>query len=213
MNLYLEDVNRRRQPTISQTKPLTSNSAKREYATIKRAIEDRDKFEAKIEEKRWAIAKKKALDFKRSEHRKAAKEKAQEERKRKQDEAKAKKAEEDARAKEAEAAAQAEVEAQQQAGDEAPVLDPGEPVLIQQEEESSSEEEVVTQRKTASRSGPAPSSSTLPKKPPRAKRPYLPDTNVESRFGVILEETRSIWTELNSIRKDFERVEKVTVPF
>ncbi len=196
-NEYLEEANKKKLPTISITKPMTQNVAKREYNTIKKAIEDRDKFYGKQYDKRWAIAKKKAMNLKRSEVRKEAREKAAAEKKRLIDAAKAK-AEQQKKEK-AEAAKKARATARDDDdGDEQP------------EPEESSDEEVVTARPSTSRSGPAPSASSLPVAPPKSKRPYLPDSSVESRFGVILDEIKKIWQDMSGIKQDLERFERVS---
>ncbi len=214
--MYLEDVNKKRMPTLSQSKAMTSNVAKREYNAIKKAIEDRDKYDAKQTEKCWAIAKKKAVNLKRSELRKQAL--AEKKRKLDEQKAKAKKDAEEARkAKEAEAKKRQEAKAQAQAKaraethaqeqDDEPESTMDVPEVV--EEDESSEEEVISPTKTTSRSGPAPAAGTLPKTKKRSRR-YLPDDPIESRFGVILDEVKGIWTELNSIRLDSERAERVS---
>ncbi len=210
--MYLEDTNKKRMPTLSQSKPMTANVAKREYNSIKKAIEDRDKYDAKQNEKCWAIAKKKALNLKRSHLRKEA----LAEKKRKLDElkAKAKKhAEETKKAKQAEAQKRRDAEAQSKAQEKAQADEPPESteeaVDVVQEEEESSEDEVMPTGKSASRSGQAPTAGTLPKTKKRSRR-YLPDDPIESRFGVILDEVKKIWTEMNSIRLDIEREERVS---
>ncbi len=197
-NEYLQEINKKKLPTISITKPMSYNSAKREFNTVKKAIEDRDKFNKKQFDKRWALAKKKALNLKRSELRKEARDKAAAEKKRLVEAAKAK-AEQQKREK-----AEAAKEARKKAGqDDVDDDDDG-------GDGSGSEEEVVRTHKSASRSQPAPSASTLPAKAPRSKRPYLPHSDVESRFGVILGEVQKIWTEISGMKLDFERAERVS---
>ncbi len=189
------EINKKKLPTMSVTKPMTAKVAQREYNTIKKAIEDRDKFQDKQDNKRWALAKKKAVNLKRSEMRKAAREKAAEEKKRLVEAAKAKALEQK----------KAAAEARQSAQDEAAK---GTDEESQTASDHSSAEEIMPSGPSKSRSGPAPSPSILKKKS-RAKRPYLPDTNVESRFGVILDELRQMRTSMDGMQKDFERQEKV----
>ncbi len=200
-NEYLLEINKKKLPTISITKPMTLNVAKREYNTIKKAIEDRDKFYGKQYDKRWAIAKKKALNLKRSELRKEAREKAAAEKKRLIEAAKAK----------AEQQKKEKAEASKKARDSARAEpDDNDESRDAPQSEASSESEVVTPRTTASRSGPAPDALSLPSVP-KAKRAYLPDSGVESRFGVILDETKKIWRDISGMKQDMERAERVSV--
>ena len=187
---------------------MSTNVCKREYNTIKKAIEDRNKFNDKQHDKRWALAKKKALNLKRSQLRKEAKEKADAEKKRLVEAAKAKAAEQ--KKQKAETAKKAQAEARDEEEEER-VDDPeaADDEEVQQESVES-EDESVTAHTSKSRSGPPPTSSPLPGPSKRSKRPFLPDTSVESRFGVILEEVRKINQTMSGLKLDLERQERVS---
>ncbi len=214
-------------PTLSQTKKMSPNVARREYNAIKKAIEDRDKFEDKKADKQWAIAKKNALNAKRSKLRLEAKVKALDEKKKRAEEAKAKKAaleaavakakqqeleraamkkkkqsDQDPERSGTEAEGQAQGEAQGQGSD-------GDEDTVVEDVQEDSDEEVMPSGPSKSRSGRAPTPSEIPRRD-RRSRAMLPDTSVESRFGVILTDVKEIWTELNSIRRDMEREERVS---
>ncbi len=201
----MAEINKKKLPTISITKPMSTNVCKREYNTIKKAIEDRQKFNDKQHDKRWALAKKKALNLKRSELRKEAKEKADAEKKRLLEAAKAKAAEQ----KKAKAEAAKKAQAESQASTSAGAADNDD--VPEAEDSAESEDEVYTPSKSKSRAGPAPTTSPLPTPPPRARRPLLPDTGIESRFGVILDEMKKLNTTMSGLKLDFERQERVSL--
>ncbi len=197
---------------------MSSNVARREYNGIKKAIEDRDRYEGKQADKKWAIAKKTALNEKRSKLRLEAKEKALAEKKKRNEEAKAKKAAHEAavaKAKQKELDRAAAAEKQKQSEEAATAAEdqdkaPESAVEVVQELDESSDDEIMPSSPSKSRSGPAPA-ETRAEKRRRQSRALLPDNAIESRFGVILTEVKELWTELNSIRQDIEREERVSV--
>ncbi len=212
-NKYQEEINKRKLPHVFASKPFNANVAKREYNTIKRAIEDREKFKKRQEEKEWSEAKRKALIKKRTDIRraeKAAKAKEDAEKKAKLDAAvKAKLARDKKDAAKDAATEEAESEAR----------DEGEPVLLGlpehpqlgegSEQQESSDDEVMPSGTSKRRSGPAPETAE-PSKRTRSKRPYLPDNSVESRFGVILTEMKEMKVSIEGIRKDNEATTRVS---
>ena len=197
------------------------NVAKREFNAIKKLIEDRDKFNEKHEKLQWDEARRKALRKKRADIRKREKEAKKAADKTPKAGPRSKTVAPEARSTGAPstsrtAAASAVRALFQHEFD----FDPDDPPLRidetprsnipetgqddVQEADADDVEEVIIPRPSSSRSKPAPEPGTL-SKTPRRQRVYLPDTDIESRFGVILGEVKSIWKELNSIKGDSER--------
>ncbi len=225
LNSYQTEVNKKRHPSILVSKPMTPNVAKREYNLIKKTVEDRNRFENKQYEKKWAEAKKVALAKKRAAIKEQEKEIKAREAQAKKDAiaAERRKAAEEkllARQKEKEKADQekraaAAAAAGADAGDE----DPEEGILVQLEsqtgdgnandDDSSSGSEVIAPTASRSRSGPAPAPVTLPITP-RSKRPYLPDNPTESRYGVILDRIGKLSTTLDAFKNASEKTVEVS---
>ncbi len=207
---------------------MNKNVAKREYNAIKKLIEDREKFADKHAKLEWDEARRKALRKKRADIRRLEKEAKQSSkpadkpakkprigpgsRTKKQDDRST------AASSTALNPAASAVRSLFQTSfgiDPDPESDPTplptdtvEQVVLQgQDEEEQDQEdidEIINPRPSTSRSQPAPAAGKLPVTP-RRRRQYLPDTNIESRFGVILTELKDIWKELNAIKKDNER--------
>ena len=205
---------------------MSKNVGKREYNLLKKTVEERDKFENKRYEKRWNEAKKIALAKKRAALKEQEKEiKAREafEKKEKLAAERRKAAEEKLLARQKEKA-EAEKRAAAEAAAGPPESDPempedsgapppttstaGDEDPENNEDESSSGSKVISSGPSQSRSRPAPAPVTLPITP-RGKRPYLPDNELESRFGVILDKLTSLNTKVESIQKGSDKAGEV----
>ncbi len=234
---YHDEINKRRHPKVTQSKEMILNVAKREYNAIKKLIDDRDKFAEKHAKLQWDEARRKALRKKRADIRRAEKEAKQAA---KADDKSSKKGRMGPRSKTIQpdagstaASSSARPEGQsvvralfrnqfdyQVEDDDAAIFESSsvagerrqqqEQQQQQEEEKEDDVEEVINPRPSTSRSGPAPKPGNLPATP-RRSRAYLPDTGVESRFGVILTELKSIWKEINSIKLDNDRELRVSL--
>ncbi len=220
---YHDEINKKRHPKVTVSKEMNKNVAKREFNAIKRLIEDRDKFQDKHYQLQWDEARRKALRKKRAEIRKREKEAkaaAKVAEKKSKIGPRSKTIEETRPQSSGQSQGASAVRAlfetsfgiDPEAGDEPVPLSSrreGDKATDDQQQVSAVDveddsEEVIVARPSTSRSKPAPEAGRLPTTP-RSKRAYLPDTNIESRFGVILGEVKDVWTEINQIKTNSNR--------